>query len=223
MSDEFSTPENPTAYDKTHKAVAPSTPEPTEPEKKVEKVIRGKAVRRKKSFGTKFKEMFVGADADTVREYVIYDVAIPALKDMISDATSGGIDRILFGDGARSRTRSSHRGRYDEPRIAYHRMSPVSDKRRRHDDRHDIRPRRRSNMVDEILLDTRAEAEDVLGKMYDLLERYDTVSVSDLNSLVGLTGPFTDDNWGWTDLQGSRTKRVREGYLLILPDPIELD
>jgi hypothetical protein len=198
------------------------------PEKKVEKVVSGKVVRRKKTLGTRIREMFTGSDADSVKEYIIQDVLVPALKDMISDATSGGIDRILYKDSHRH-ARRSRRGDFGrDSHTAYNKAFSSGPRQSRYDDPRD-RPRpqhsarRRSNELEEVILATRAEAEEVLDRMYALLERYDATSVSDLNELLGLTGQYTDDKWGWLDLRGSGVRRIREGYLLELPEPQPLD
>lgn len=99
--------------------------------------------------------------------------------------------------------------------VQYHRMSqpaqapqPVMSRRARA--RHDF---------DEIVLTSRAEAEDVIDRLFDLVGKYDTASVADLYELVGFDSAHTDYKWGWTDLRGAGVAKVREGYLLDLPDP----
>jgi uncharacterized protein YerC len=85
------------------------------------------------------------------------------------------------------------------------------------------RQARATHNFDEVILPTRREAEEVLDFLHDLLTRYETVSVSDLYELVGETGNFTDEKWGWTDLAGASVSRVRDGYLLNLPRPVPID
>lgn len=197
-----------------------------ETEKKIEKIATGKVVRRKKTLGTRVHQMFSGESAAQVRNYVMYDVLVPAFKDMISDATSGAVDRILFGDDRAHRSRRRGRGDIFERstgRIAYHRMSEPS-RTRRDEPRQSIRPDRRSSAAStEILMSTRAEAQEALDVLFELLHKYEAVSVSDLNNLLGLDNQYTDDKWGWLALSGSDIRRVREGYVLILPEPQPLD
>jgi hypothetical protein len=76
---------------------------------------------------------------------------------------------------------------------------------------------------DEIVLDQRAEAEEVIDRLYDVVSRYEQATVADLYDLVGLSSTHTDHKWGWTDLRGSGVSRIRDGYLLDLPDPEPLD
>ena len=76
---------------------------------------------------------------------------------------------------------------------------------------------------DEIVLDQRAEAEEVIDRLYDVVSRYESATVADLYDLVGLPSTHTDHKWGWTDLRGAGVSRIRDGYLLDLPDPEPLD
>lgn len=63
--------------------------------------------------------------------------------------------------------------------------------------------------------------------MYDLLNDYDTVSIADLNSLLGRSSSFTDQKWGWTNLKGSRIYKNlgsrNRGYILELPRVVAID
>jgi hypothetical protein len=81
----------------------------------------------------------------------------------------------------------------------------------------------RTHDLDDVLLATRVEAETVIDRMYDLLREYEVVTVADLRSLIGWSSSYTDQKWGWTDLQGTDIRRVRDGYILILPKTTSLD
>lgn len=193
-------------------------------EKVVEKVVIGEVIRQKKPLGRKFKDIFVGGEAKSVWQYIAMDVLVPAAKDMVSDAVSQGIDRMLFGD--RGPRYSSPRRRGSSPGyVSYNRYAPQTRRheRERHEEPRISRRARASHDFDEILLSTRVEAEQVLERMFDLIQRYDQATVSDLYDLVGLTGNFTDESWGWYDLRNSGITKVRNGYLLDLPAPEQLD
>jgi hypothetical protein len=57
--------------------------------------------------------------------------------------------------------------------------------------------------------------------MTDALDRFPAISVSDMYDIAGITdikADFTEKNWGWTDIQGSRVRRAfGGGYYLDLP------
>ena len=76
---------------------------------------------------------------------------------------------------------------------------------------------------DDIILDTRKEAEEVLDRMDDLIDNYGVVSVADLYDLVGISGNYTDNKYGWTNLRNADVQRVRDGYLLKLPKALPFD
>lgn len=187
------------------------------PEKKVERVTQGDVVRRKKPLARRFKDTFFGGDTRGVMEFLAGDVLIPSLKDTIADLVTQGIERLIFDD-----VRSSPRrgGRYRDPRgrVRYDRYS------HRDEPRNMSRRGRAMHDFDEIILDSRAEAEEVIERLFDLVSQFDQATVADLYELVGISGNYTDDKWGWDDLRGAGVTRLSNGsYLLELPKPIPLD
>ena len=203
------------------------SPEPAKKpeEKKVTQVTQSEALHRKKGLGKRVGETFIGGDASSVWEFVAFDVLVPAARDMIADAVSQGVERMIFGE-ARSTSRRTG-ARPGEPKIAYNRMSGsrrlgAPDERSRHEIGLSRRARA-SHDFGEIVIPSRVEAEEVLDRLFDLADKYETATVADLYDLVGVTGTYTDDKWGWSDLRGSKVTRVREGYLLDLPKPEPLE
>lgn len=212
----------------SHKAKESEDVQP-EP-KKIEQVATGEVVRRKKPLGKRFAETFVGGDAKGVAAYVVFDVLVPAAKDMAADAVSQGIERMLFGEARSTSRRTGARpGSGSNGYVSYNRFgsSGSSAKFNGHDreepSRGISRRGRASHDFDEIILATRIEAETVIERLFELIERYGIATVSDLYDLVGITGNYTDANWGWSDMRGADTTRVRNGYLLDLPKPEPVD
>ncbi|HMS83598.1 MAG TPA: hypothetical protein PKD12_08110 [Nitrospira sp.] len=181
-------------------------------DKKIERVTSADATRRKKPLGRKFTDTFFGGDFRGVVQYVLSDVLAPAAKDMIVEAGSQGLERFIFGETTRGRRPG---GPAPQGHIAYNRMSQKPPSRPA------ISPRGRAqHNFDEVVLQSRSEGQEVLGRMYDILSRYESVTVSDLYELVGLRGDHTDLKWGWTDLHGATVERLRSGgFLLDLPTP----
>lgn len=189
--------------------------------KKVERVVQGEVVRRKTPIGRRLSRNLIGGDAQSVWGYVFGEVLIPAARDMVADAVSGGVERMIFGEsagGSRNRSRRGSSGH--TPYNRYHQSSRSS----RDEPRREISRRARAtHSFDEIILKTRVEAEEVLDRLDDLCDRYDAASVADLYELVGVSGNYTDDKWGWTDIRGAGIQHVRGGYLLNLPKPEPID
>lgn len=189
--------------------------------KKVESVVSGEALARKKSLARRFKDVFIGGDSRSVVHYILMEVLVPQAKDALTDAASQGFERLIYGESRPSRGRFGSR---PSAPTNYNRYSARGNNPIGRSGREERQPNAnvRSHKLD-VLLATRIEAETVLDRMYDLLRDYEMASVSDLHSLVGWTPAYTDQKWGWTDLQGSAIRRVREGYVLDLPKPESLE
>ena len=76
---------------------------------------------------------------------------------------------------------------------------------------------------DDIILETRGEAEDVLERMEELIDMYQLVSVADFYDLVGVSGNYTDNKYGWTNVRNASVVRVRDGYMIKLPKALPLN
>ncbi len=179
------------------------------PEKKVEKVIVGTVKTKKKNEIQKFAGLFIPEDVSSVKSYILFDVIVPLIKKALSDT----LDAVLYpGGGDRNKTSTaskvSYRNYYD-----------------RENERRDYIPSKTKTgyNYDDIILDNRGEAEDVLLRMDELISTYGLVSVADLYDLVGISGNYTDNKYGWTDIRSSSVIRVRDGYMLKLPKALPLN
>lgn len=185
-------------------------------ERKVEKVTKGTVTRKRKTLGKKMSESFFGDDGKGVLHYVIYDVLIPAAKSTISDMVSGGIEVLLFGD-TKGRNVKRDKGKSFVSYSSYY--NGISDKR----DRDRDRSSRARHNFDDIVFETRGEAEEVLSCLVDLIEDYGMASVGDYYDLAGITSNFTDDKYGWDNLSSASVSRDRNGYVINLPKTRMLD
>jgi hypothetical protein len=184
--------------------------------KKVEKVISGTAKTRKR-IGS--GDGIIAESLHSVAAYLVEDVLLPAFKGLVSDVVSQGVDRLLYGEGSRKSTRPGYTNYSKASASAAARTAPATEYRT-------ISGRSRArHQFDEIVLPSRGEAEDVLDQLRELADKYEQATVNDLYDLVGLTGSFADDKWGWyfQDLKHAGVKPIRGGYLLQLPRTQELD
>lgn len=175
------------------------TNEHTDEKKKIEKVVVGQVKTKKKNGFGKFLSGFVADDTHDIKSYLFKDVVVPTIKKTITDV----VDMILYGGSSKRRTTASkisYRSFYDDPR----------------DSRHEVRAVPGYN-YDDIILDSRGDAEEVLNQLNDLIDVYKIASVADLYDLVGVSGNFTDNKYGWTNLANADVVRVRDGYKLKLP------
>lgn len=185
---------------------------------KQEKIVTGTAKTKKKSGTSKLAEAFISEDVSNVKSYILMDVLIPAVKNLFADIIIEGVNTALFG-GSRRTGSSSSSSRV--PYVSYNRFSDKRDIRRDEP----VARGRNGYDCDDVILDTRGEAEDVLSRMSEIIENYDgIVSVADLYELTGLPTKYTDFKYGWTSVRNVDIVRLRGGgYLLKFPRPCPID
>lgn len=188
------------------------------PEKNIEKVVTGEATKKPKSAGRRAKDVIFGEEFKAAAHYVMNEVLIPAVRNLIVDTTTKGIERVIYGDNAPRRSGAIGSG----GRYSYN--APVNRGVQRRGNLPDQSTRfstnRRKHNVDDILLKSRSEAEIVVERLLDIIDTYDCASVADLYELVGFPSSYIDNQWGWFFLHPVNVRQVREGYLIDLP-PVE--
>jgi len=194
---------------------------PGEPKRR-EQITSTEAKVRKRGLGQKVKETFIGGTARGAAEYVVTDVFVPTIREMLFEAFHEGMQKLIFGDSRiqRGGRPPGYPGQNQGPQVNYSAIStgkPTTSRSlsQRSRARHDF---------GEIVIVNRQEAEEVLEILYDELSRYGRVSVAVLYELTGIQSSHVDHKWGWTSLRGARIVTMRgRGYLLDLPAPEPID
>ena len=184
---------------------------------KLDKVVTGNVTVKKRGFFKRFKKSMVSEDAENVGGYVIQDIIIPTVKDLIFDAARGALEMILWGNT------SGRRGR--KGNVPYNSLNEKStyqyNGRTNISSREEKRSRRNYNYFDisEMVFDRRSDAEDVLYQLRMVLEEYPSVSVANFYDVLDMSAPYTAENYGWTDLKDADVRKCKGGYYLDVPDP----
>lgn len=181
--------------------------------KTAEKVVSGK-VTTKKNEGRKLANIFISEDARNVKDYVLMDIIVPAISNTILDIITNSAN-MIFGGHSRGRKHSTG------SKISYRKY--YEDNR---SDRYDRDRDRYSSTrfdYDDLVFDTRGDAEVVKDHMLDTAQEYGMVTVADMYDFAGVTAPYTATNYGWMGLRGIEVVRVRNGYILKLPKAMPID
>lgn len=184
-----------------------------EERKKVEKVVSGPVKLKKKSGITKLTNNIIAEDAKNVKTYILTDVLLPGIKKAIFDIVTGGIEMLIYG------TTGKHKGGSLGSKVSYRNYY---DRDRRYDRSDDSRGRDCFD-YDDFEFTNRGEAEAVKEQLLDLIREYGFTTVADLYDMVGKTAPYTSNRYGWTNLRNAEVKRVRDGYIIVLPKPSPID
>lgn len=191
----------------------------TRTEKHVEKVVKNPGKAHKKSLTLKIAESFFNEDIDSIKEYLIYDVAIPAIKNGIVDAITKGTEMLFYGQ-PREKKKKKGEGSY----VSYASYYKSDD---RDDRRNDSSHRHSRYDYGGVTVDSRADAERVRDGLSELIDAYGEASIKDLYGLAEVSGSASDD-YGWTrehaSVSGFCAVRVmRDGsYGFDLPRPVLL-
>ncbi len=186
---------------------------------KLQPIAHGNVAVQQEKFGSKVASSFFKDDAHNIWEYLVFDVLIPAAKNAVSDLVSTGINMLLFGE---NRAPSGVKRTGDRSYVNYNNYyrssySPPFDEDRYY--RPQRSTKRESRKFDQVEVPSRKEAEDILNTMVDRTIMYGMASVADLYDLSGVPSVYTDNDWGWDSVEGSRIERSRNGYIIRMPQP----
>lgn len=185
-----------------------------EAEKKHVQVVKASPVSKSKSKRA-FSEI-IAEDWPDLKEYIVREVLIPALKDGILSI----VQTALYGRSSpRSNVRISNRPRptYSNPsyNVPYettsYRTPVVSDGLA-------------ANIPYEFKMATRADADEIIYLLRDDIARYGKATLGALYDIVG----YSTDNYvvtnkyGWTNLDGAQVKQYQGEYIVKLPRPYQL-
>lgn len=192
------------------KAVSSLDQKPQETPPKAKKVVTGAVQVKPKSEARKIADIFVADEVHNVANRVIDEVLIPGIRDMIRTIIMEAADMMFGGERKKNDGRPSY-STYG----SYYLYSDTNTKR----DSPPFRSRRDFDIGD-IVLSTRADAEDVLQEMDDWVARYGTITVANLYDILGMDmSNYQANRYGWHSLRDADVQRVSGGYLLRLPRP----
>lgn len=169
-----------------------------------------------------------------VARHVKDDVIIPSLRDLAGDAIRSAGDTIAgryFGEGRSRQTGyrggyasgpSYNKTNYNQPAKKYGNgvyQPPAKNYGASYTS--DTIELERGMTVDNFIIDTRADAQNVLDGLRDHILTFGMVTVADYYDLIGVEPKYTDNNFGWDDLQSVRVQPTRGGFILLLP-PVEM-
>lgn len=190
----------------------PIQPKPLVEKPRVEKVVKGN-VKVNKHDVRKFTDVFISEDIKSVKDHILVDVLVPTIKKALVDMVTDGVRMMFFGKSGVSGKSSP--------------ASKVSYTNYYNGNNYQSQPTnngvRASYSYDSVIIDSRMEAEEVLARMQESVKIYGMVSVAEFYDLVGLTGNFQDNKYGWTNLRNADVVPTISGWMIKLPKAIPLN
>ena len=178
---------------------------------KINPIVTSGVRRRKTPLSKKFSKAFFNEDVGSIGSYVLNDIILPGAKQIIYDIAMNSLGMSLFGQAM-----PKNIGRHGSSSGITNYSSRGSSSR---GSSRTISSRDRStHKFDDIVLDSKWDAEEVLSKMGWLLDEYGQVTVADMYDLLSISQTHADRNYGWTNLSSASVERIPQGgYVLVLP------
>jgi len=200
-----------------------------EAEKKHLKPV-AKVQKRKRGVLERLVIGLIGPDGlPSIGRYLGSEVVMPAVKDIIANSLTTGIQMAIFGKDAAARPRNDYRSvsragygtTYSSRTGTVHTdytaptgggVTKVDRKRRGYD-------RASQFNSEDYIMDDRNEALEALANLQDQADKYDQVSLADFYDLMGQETQYTDNNYGWLydDIMKGKVVVIGGGYALRLP------
>lgn len=192
----------------------------------VKKIVSGKVTQKQKPLGERFKTMFF---ADNFIGHMTEKVVVPKVKDLaigvldqFFDAIRDGIQEAITGEPRPRGARPSYgTGRPVYPATNYSKISSAAAQRVA------AAPRiiRRANIVQDIFLESREDADMVLEELAAVVDGMGHCTVGDLYGMLNISHDSTHQSWGWDILTDARIRFIpsTQQYKLVLPPPIPIE
>lgn len=179
--------------------------------KKLEKVVKGE-VKKKSGTGKILSNEFVKEEPSYVRDYILGEVVLPAVKNLIADIINNGVSMFLFGETrAPRRGDNRDRGRYSQRDRGYQRDEYDEPRERRY------RNCMRYDDFSDYKLETRRDAIEVLDELRGYIDEYGQVEVARFFELIGEDSQGVDNDFGWTSLDSAYIRERRDGVVIEFP------
>ena len=178
-------------------------------EKQIQPVVKGHKTKRS------------ALQENGVLNYIVNDVLVPSVKDMIFSLITNGMSMAMFGEASNAQPNRRREGHTSYEKYYEERNYRRDAERRERYNRRGVSP-----LVD-VEFEYADDAEDVLESLIDLCDRNGQVSIAEYYQLANERTEYTDFGWGWYDsrrLYRTRPQRKRNGmWILPLPRPVELN
>lgn len=215
---------------KLDKEIAAETAEATvKTEPKLKKFEGISVTQTKPTLGKRFRESFGGQNLKVVAAAVLVEVIVPNAKDLLMAVIKEGAHRSIYGEGARktgSSIGSSIVGSVTRARTTNYSNISTQSRVVGGSGGGTLSSRERTQFdFSHLLFADRAEAEDVIEQMSNAIDEFGMVTVADFYDAIQQTGTgFTDQKFGWDAraFAGAKVKVVSDGYVLLLPPPLEV-
>lgn len=134
----------------------------------------------------------------------------PNIQKVVADAMHNMVNGVIYRDDKPIYTRSEPK----EEKVARNNETIEYNKPVRATSRETVKP---------IIFDTRPEAEDALNELNVIIDNNGVVKVSEFYSICGVKGEWSDNFYGWYDIESARLRVYKDNrWILYMPKPVSI-
>ena len=192
---------------------------------KVKKIVSAEPKKVKRGLLSRLATGVLGPEGvQGIGQYVGDEIIKPAIKNIIVDAVTSGINMVMYGEKGGPRSGQGYRPtNYQSP--SQYRPNTNYTSRYTSQQAQPVEPRPRNTRygVQEFLIGDRHDATNVLASLIEYADNYNAVSVADYYDMIGVHSEFTDNSYGWTmdSITRASVVPVRGGFVIKFP-PVEV-
>lgn len=194
-------------------------------DKKFNKVTKGKVTISRKNGVKKFADIFIVGDVKQVQNTIIYDMLIPAFKNLLLNTANSALNMLFFNRGGTNQNfyqPTQYQQFYNPMNTASYSAFYTRSNQYQYQQPQAAAPLGYTTNPASTIFASRGDAEMVLGNMIEALSTYGHVSVADFCELMGVTPDYTDYAYGWTDLHTAAIRPVNGGFVIDFPKAFAL-
>lgn len=200
---------------------------------KNESVVSGAVKMQKKGIMERLVIGVLGPDGlPSIGSYLGKEIVMPAIKNIIVDSFTSGINMMMFGGEQRrngqpptnyggpstnhwSKPTTNYGNSFRPTNVAY--STPTSPTA--YAKPAPLARRDGGNRVDDYIISDRHEALNVMDTLMEQATQYGSVSVADYYDLIAVEPRFTDNTYGWVaeSIATASVMPVRNGFIIKLP------
>lgn len=174
-------------------------------------VVSGR-VKKKRNVVERVADKFISDNVGNIRGYLLDDVIVPGITNTIRNIITSFANMIFKAPPTPTKlgglSKISYRDSYGMNAMTRAANTPMTILEQ--------------STFDDIILDSREDADILLATLQDIIARQRYVTVFDMYSQARIKCPYTYQSYGWTDISTARVLATREGFLLKMPKAIQI-
>lgn len=177
--------------------------------------VTSNVVVKKQSEISKVGKKLFAEDAKSVGNHVLDNVVIPSIQKIISDCVKNAIDWLIYGVKGTSSNNSGIRN------VSY--ASYYDRNRNQSSSPQTVVNRPSVYAINDVIFNERGDAEEVLLRLKELVDRYGMASVGEFYEHINQKSDYTSQKYGWRDLSTATVIRRGAGYSIQFPKIVTLE